>query len=111
MTDKTNHMKKYWEGMDELGTKLAEILTSPYELRQGITLSSRTINRYDPDYVITKDGVIIAVVEVTRSAIADEGFRQRLANIARIFSCAFGVIYCVRCFRSLHIIYQKILSA
>lgn len=94
MTDKTNHMKKYWEGMDELGTKLGEILTSPYELRQGITLSSRTINRYDPDYVITKDGVIIAVVEVIRSAIIDEGVHRRLANIARIFSCAFGIIYC-----------------
>lgn len=94
MTEKTNHMNTQWEGMEKLFIELGHILVPPYELRQGITLPSRTINRYDPDYVITKDGVIIAVVEVTRNAIADEGFRQRLANIARIFSCAFGVIYC-----------------
>jgi len=57
-------------------------------------LSSRVINRYDPDFVITKDGVIIAVVEVTRRVIVNDGVYHRLANIARIFSCAFGVIYC-----------------
>ena len=94
MTDKTNHMKTMLEGMEEFNGKMGKLLVSPYALRQGITLFSRVINRYDPDFIITKDEVIIAVVEVMRAEIVDEGVYLRLANTARIFSCAFGVIYC-----------------
>lgn len=90
----TDSNKTHREGITELNAKFSGILVSPYELRQGITLSSSVINRYDPDFVITKYGVIIAVVEVTRRVIVNDGVYYRLANIARIFSCAFGVIYC-----------------
>lgn len=94
MTDKTNHMKTMLEGMQELNGKVGVLLVSPYTLRQGVTLFSRVTNRYDPDFVITKDEVIIALVEVMSSTIVNEGVYYRLANIARIFSCAFGIIYC-----------------
>lgn len=94
MTDKTNHMKTMLEGMQELNGKVGVLLVSPYSLRQGVTLFSRVTNRYDPDFVITKDEVIIALVEVMSSTIVNEGVYYRLANIARIFSCAFGIIYC-----------------
>lgn len=94
MTDKTNHMKTMLEGMQELNGKVGVLLIPPYTLRQGVTLFSRVTNRYDPDFVITKDEVIIALVEVMSSTIVNEGVYYRLANIARIFSCAFGIIYC-----------------
>lgn len=95
MTDKTNHMKTMLEGMQELNGKVGVLLVPPYTLRQGVTLFSRVTNRYDPDFVITKDEVIIALVEVmSSSTIVNEGVYYRLANIARIFSCAFGIIYC-----------------
>lgn len=95
MIDKTNHMKTMLEGMQELNGKVGVLLVPPYTLRQGVTLFSRVTNRYDPDFVITKDEVIIALVEVmSSSTIVNEGVYYRLANIARIFSCAFGIIYC-----------------
>ena len=94
MTDSQHQISTLEEGVGLCKEQLTNLLQDTYELRQGITLSSRVINRYDPEFVITKEGIIIAVVEVTRQAAVNDYFRQRLAKVARNFSCAFGVIYC-----------------
>ena len=94
MNDNQRKISTLEEGVDLCKEQLTNLLQDPYELSHGITLSSRVINRYDPEFVITKDGIIIAIVEVIRQATVNEYFRQRLAKVARNFSCAFGVIYC-----------------
>lgn len=53
------------ENILKLKDRLRQIIRSPYEVEDGISLSTINFNRYDPDLIITKNDTIIAFVEGT----------------------------------------------
>ena len=84
----------FFVGLSAIQAKLDKVLVSPYAVRQGVSLSTKDVIRYDPDLIITKEEEIIAILEVTKYINVNEIYRLRLSKLARNLGCSFFLIYC-----------------
>lgn len=81
------------ENILKLKDRLRQIIRSPYEVEDGISLSTINFNRYDPDLIITKNDTIIAFVEGTTLSEPNVNYILRFKKILKQFGCSFGIIY------------------
>lgn len=93
MTEKKDNYQLYREGIDAVRQQLEPIIRVPYALRSGVTLSTREIHRYDADLIITKDEVIIALIEVLGRVEKHPKATQIYSNTVKQLGCSFGIIY------------------
>ena len=84
----------FFVGLSAIQAKLDKVLVSPYAVRQGVSLSTKDVIRYDPDLIITKEEEIIAILEVTKYINVNEIYRLRLSKLSRNLGCSFFLIYC-----------------